>query len=138
MLNGYVDLGTWNRITPYVGAGIGAAYVRTSGTYSNNPPGGQFDYSGDHSEWNFAWALMAGAEYAVTDRWSLDAGYQYRDLGKAKTLRLQNTASPGSRVEWDDLTAHEIRLGVRYNFGGGSAPAAPVYYEPQGPITSNF
>ncbi len=138
MLNGYVDIGTWNRITPYVGAGIGAAYVRTSDTYSIDPATGRFNYSGDNGEWNFAWALMAGASYAVTDNWSIDAGYQYRDLGKAKTLKLQNTASPDSRVEWDDLTAQEIRLGVRYSFGRNAAPAGPVYYEPQGPITSNF
>lgn len=137
MLNGYVDLGTWNRITPYVGAGIGAAYVRTSGTYSVNPGGsGRSNYDGDHSEWNFAWALMAGASYAVTNNWSIDAGYRYKDLGEAKTVKLNNVGSGESRVKWDDLTAHEFRLGARYTFN--STPAAPVYYEPAGPITSNF
>jgi opacity protein-like surface antigen len=140
MLNGYVDLGTWNRITPYVGAGIGASYVTTDNTYSINPGGtGRTDYDGSHSEWNFAWALMAGASYAVTDNWAIDAGYQYRDLGDAKTVKLHDAGTGETRVEWDDLTAHEIRLGVRYNFGGGArVPAGPVYYEPQGPITSNF
>lgn len=139
MLNGYVDLGTWNRITPYVGAGIGAAYVTTNNTYSINPGGtGRTDYDGKHSEWNLAWALMAGASYAVTDNWAIDAGYQYRDLGDAKTVKLHDAGTGETRVEWDDLTAHEIRLGVRYTFGGGAAPAGPVYYEPQGPISSNF
>lgn len=137
MLNGYVDLGTWHRITPYVGAGIGAAYVRTDSTYSINPGVGSSDYNGSNGQWNFAWALMAGAEYAFTPNWSLDAGYRYKDLGKAKTVKLDNTASPDSRVVWDDLTAHEFRLGARYTFNS-SAPAGPVYYEPQGPISSNF
>ncbi|MHA7776471.1 outer membrane protein [Roseibium sp. M-1] len=136
MWNAYVDLGTWNRITPYVGAGIGASYVRTDGTYSINPGGtGQTDYDGEHSEWNFAWALMAGASYAVTDNWAIDAGYRYKDLGTAKTVKLYDAGTGGTRVKWDDLTAQEIRLGVRYTFG---AAAGPVYYEPQGPITSNF
>ncbi|WP_305986893.1 outer membrane protein [Roseibium sp. MMSF_3544] len=136
MLNGYIDLGTWNRITPYVGAGIGAAYVRTNNTYSITPTIGRTDYDGQNGEWNFAWALMAGASYAVTNNWEIDAGYQYRDLGDAKTVKLHDAGSGETRVEWDDLTAHEIRLGVRYNFGGRAA--APVYYEPQGPISSNF
>ncbi|WP_299816329.1 outer membrane protein [uncultured Roseibium sp.] len=139
MLNGYVDLGTWNRITPYVGAGIGASYVTTNNTYSINPGGsGRTDYDGKHSEWNFAWALMAGASYAVTDNWSLDAGYQYRDLGDAATVKLHDAGTGETRVEWEDLTAHEIRLGVRYTFNSMRTAAAPVYYEPQGPIMSNF
>ncbi|MCX2725406.1 outer membrane protein [Roseibium salinum] len=133
MVNAYVDLGTWNRITPYVGAGVGAAYVQTDNTYSINPGTGTTDYAGTHGDWNFAWALMAGAEYSVTENWSLDAGYRYKDLGKAQTVKLADTASPNSRVEWDDLTAHEFRLGARYTF---NTMAAPAY--PQGPIMSNF
>ena len=31
MVNGYVDLGTWSGITPYVGAGVGFAYNKLSG-----------------------------------------------------------------------------------------------------------
>jgi len=136
MWNAYVDVGTWNRFTPYVGAGIGAAYVRTENTYSINPGLGRTDYNGTNGQWNFAWALMAGAEYAFTPNWSLDAGYRYKNLGEAKTVRL--TDAGNARVKWEDLTAHEFRLGVRYNFNSGTAPAGPVYYEPQGPITSNF
>ncbi len=139
MLNGYVDLGTWNRITPYVGAGIGAAYVRTDSTYSINPGGsGRQNYDGAHSQWNFAWALMAGASYAITDNWAIDAGYRYKDLGDAKTVKLFNVGTGESRVEWEDLTAQEFRLGVRYTFGGAAVPAGPTYYEPVGPISSNF
>lgn len=139
MLNGYVDLGTWNKITPYVGAGIGASYVTTNNTYSINPGStGKATYDGKHSEWNFAWALMAGAEYAVTENWSIDAGYQYRDLGDAATVQLHDAGSGQTRVEWEDLTAHEVRLGVRYNFGGGGGKSEPAYYQPQGPISSNF
>jgi len=138
MLNAYVDVGTWNRITPYVGAGIGASYVNTSNKKSFNPDGSKPTYDGSHGEWNFAWALMAGAEYAITPNWSLDAGYRYKDLGDAKSIKLVNVGSDQTREEWDDLTAHEFRLGARYTFNTTSAPAGPVYYEPQGPITSNF
>lgn len=133
MINGYIDLGTWNRITPYVGAGIGAAYVNTSNVVSINPGGATTTYSDDNGQWNFAWALMAGAEYAITPNWSLDAGYQYRSLGEAKTTEY--TATGDGRTIFKDLSAHEFRLGARYSF---NTAAAPVYYQPQGPISSNF
>ncbi|QFT30096.1 Putative adhesin RP828 precursor [Labrenzia sp. THAF82] len=139
MFNAYIDLGTWNRITPYVGGGIGAAYVRTDNAVSINP--GQADgvYRGTNGEWNFAWALMAGAAYAVNDNFSIDAGYRYKDLGDARTVVYDGVRSGQGRVHWEDLTAHEFRLGMRYTFNsGGAAPTAPVYYEPQGPISSNF
>ncbi|MTI44955.1 opacity protein-like surface antigen [Roseibium hamelinense] len=135
MLNGYVDIGTWHRITPYVGAGIGAAYVNASSKNSVNPDGSTASYEGDNGQWNFAWALMAGAEYAFTPNWSLDAGYRYKDLGEAKTVRLDNVGTGGTREKWEDLVAHEFRLGMRYTFNGGTA--APAYYPAQ-PITSNF
>lgn len=137
MLNGYIDLTTWNRITPYVGAGIGASYVRTDNTYSINPGStGQTNYDGENSEWNFAWALMAGASYAATDNWAIDAGYRYKDLGDGKTVILHDVGTGTSSTEWKDLTAHEFRLGARYTFNSGGA--APVYYQPQEPISSNF
>ena len=139
MVNGYIDLTTWNNITPYVGAGIGAAWVNTSDTVSVNPVNGggtsTTEFDGSHSEWNFAWALMAGASYAVSDNFSIDAGYRYKDLGTAKTVKNISPNSPNSRIEYADLTAHEFRLGARYTFGGGAA--TPAYY-PSGPISSNF
>lgn len=135
MLNGYVDVGTWYNITPYVGAGIGAAYVNTSDARSVNPGGATTNYDGSNSQWNFAWALMAGASYDITPNWAIDAGYRYKNLGTAKTVKYHNTGTGNSRVEWDDLTAHEIRLGVRYTFD--SHGGAPAYYPAQ-PITSNF
>lgn len=139
MLNGYVDIGTWNNITPYVGAGIGAAYVSTNNTISENPGGATSRYDGRHGEWNLAWALMAGASYAVTPNWSIDAGYQYRDLGTAKTVKYYNTGSGQTRSTFKDLTAHEIRLGVRYKFDSYAAAApAPAYYPSSQPLTSNF
>ncbi|WP_298961024.1 outer membrane protein [uncultured Roseibium sp.] len=136
MLNGYVDIGTWNKITPYVGAGIGASYVTTSDIRFQNPNGASGTYEGD-SKWNFAWALMAGASYDITPNLALDGGYRYLNIGDAHSAKF-STGGQNARIEYEDLSAHEFRLGARYTFGGRAAPAAPVYYEPQGPISSNF
>ncbi|WP_417687000.1 outer membrane protein [Roseibium sp.] len=137
MLNGYVDIGTWYNITPYVGAGVGASYVTASGANFVNPDGSSQSYGGSYSTWNFAWALHAGAEYAVTPNWSIDAGYSYKDLGTAKTVRYAGVGSGQTRAKNEDLTAHEFRLGVRYSFDNYAAAPTPVYYPAQ-PITSNF
>lgn len=134
MLNGYVDIGTWHKITPYVGAGIGASYVTSKNITFDNGGGVTGTYEGG-SKWNFAWALMAGASYDITPNLALDAGYRYLNIGDGQSASF-STGGQTARIEYEDLSAHEFRLGARYTFNS-SAPA-PVYYEPQGPISSNF
>ncbi|KAB2874861.1 MAG: porin family protein [Bauldia sp.] len=99
-------------ITPYIGAGIGASYLVTSDVNYINPDSstGTWDGAG---KWNFAWAAMVGASYAVSRNWLIDLNYRYIDLGKAvsgKTLPQFGNR----RIEYDDITAQEIRLGFRY------------------------
>ncbi|MBY0532563.1 MAG: porin family protein [Xanthobacteraceae bacterium] len=86
--NAYVDLGTWYGVTPYVGAGVGAAF-------------NDLDSEG---RWNFAWALMAGAAYHLSPNLSIDFGYRYADLGSAYALT-------GALV---DVTTQEFKIGLRY------------------------
>ena len=112
MVNAYADLGTWQGFTPYVGAGIGTSYVKASGIRFDNGSGNTGSY-GNHGRWNLAWALMAGAAYEISPNMMIDAGYQFRSLGKAKSGRIYGTQS---RIEYDDIYAHELRLGLRYNF----------------------
>ncbi len=64
--NVYADLGTWSNITPFVGAGIGVDRLTIGNFTDQNLGGGVLGYSGDHSKWNFAWALYAGLAYHVT------------------------------------------------------------------------
>ncbi len=133
MLNGYVDIGTWNKFTPYVGAGVGASYVNAKNINFANPDGSTGQYPSD-GNWNFAWALMAGAAYEISPNWHLDGGYRYLNIGNGQSATF-TTAGQTTRIKYEDLQAHEFRLGARYTFN--SAAAAPAYI-PQGPISSNF
>jgi opacity protein-like surface antigen len=133
MLNGYVDIGTWYNITPYVGAGLGASYVSANDINFRNPDGTTGTYPSG-SKWNLAWALMAGASYDLTPNWSLDAGYRYLNIGSGRSGTF-TTAGQTSHIKYEDLSAHEFRLGARYTF---NTVATPSYYAPQPPITSNF
>ncbi|BBE74087.1 outer membrane protein [Oharaeibacter diazotrophicus] len=113
LVNGYVDLGTYYGVTPYVGAGIGASYLLTDDVYSRYD-NTRDDYKGD-GKWNFAWALMAGASYAINPQWSVDLGYRYLNLGDAQSGVITAGDGTTTRIDYKNIDAHEVRLGLRYN-----------------------
>jgi opacity protein-like surface antigen len=114
MLNGYYDLGNLNGMVPYVGAGIGLAHHRMGDVQGVVGPTTQS--GGDNTA--FAWSLMAGVAYQLSERAILDIGYRYIDLGSVRSGR--DPVLP--RLEIDDMQAHEIKLGVRYHFGSRAPP----------------
>ena len=120
MLNLYYDFNTGTKFTPYVGAGLGYAYLKNktkvtgpagSGAYIN-----QGSSEGDH---NIAYNISAGVSYALNDKVSFDAGYRYSDYGKVKETTVQSaTGLKALTVNTGhyDVTAHEFLLGLRYAF----------------------
>ena len=108
LANVYADLGTWHALTPYVGAGLGAAMVRTSGLTNTFPQPAAGITSGD--QWNVAWALMAGIGYNVTPSVLVDLGYRYVHLGDAPS----GVDQFGATLAPHGMFANEVRLGVRY------------------------
>jgi opacity protein-like surface antigen len=105
--NLYLDLGTWNGLTPYVGVGAGAVTFRS---YDFNAPLGvlTLDYQ---SRTEFAWAYMAGLAWCFAPRWLVDFSYRRMNLGEVTFNPTLNNA-----LKLDDLTANEFRIGLRYNF----------------------
>ena len=127
MFNAYKDLGNYGGITPYVGAGIGASYNITDDVYFTGNPALVNRIHGDR-DLSFAWALMAGVGYQVSDRAILDFGYRYLDLGSAGSQNGDNANNWNPRVSIDDLTSHEFKVGLRYHFG--SADCCAQQYAP--------
>ena len=122
MANGYVDVGTWHGITPFVGAGVGLANIEISG-FSDTGIGVGGDpssaYAEDHDEWNFAWALHAGVGFEITDALTLELAYRYLDLGDAESgdiIASDGTNTIDNPLEFNDITSHDVKLGVRYTF----------------------
>ena len=116
MFNAYKDLGTYGNITPYVGAGVGAAYHQVKETYFTGNYNLVNKIEG-HNDLSFAWSVMAGVGYQISDRAVIDLGYRYIDMGDASSGRVDNAGFVNPRVNFDDLTAHEIKIGLRYSFG---------------------
>ncbi len=114
LANVYADLGDFHGLKPYIGAGAGASYLRTSDVKSGAKDNGTGAYPKSEGQWNFAWALMAGDEYPINERLSLDLGYRYLDLGDAKTGGVRDSGGNLTHMSVEDITAHEVRVGLRY------------------------
>ncbi len=110
LANGYLDLGTWSGITPYVGGGLGGALVRSmefaQWTTPTTLP------TQVNSRWNFAWAAMAGVGYNISSNFLVDLGYRYLSMGDVPTEK--NVF--GNSLNIESLRSHEFRLGLRYMF----------------------
>jgi opacity protein-like surface antigen len=136
MANGYVDLGTWWCVTPFIGAGIGTSYNRISG-FRDDGFGNSFGaarpssvvYAADAGKWNFAWALHAGLAYKVTQNVTVEFGYSYMNLGDATTGVNSNFGGgPTPQFPWTfkDITSHDLKLGVRWNLESPAVYAPPL------------
>lgn len=129
LANAYVDLGTWHGVTPYLGAGIGGAYVK----WDDMKYGG--DSNPGESNWRFAYALMAGASYCLTHNLDLDIGYRFTHIQGGKMFGYAATPDVGPGYD-KGMNVHEVRAGLRYNFGGnggGDGCGEQVAYAPPEP-----
>lgn len=135
MAHGYVDLGTWWSVTPFIGAGIGTSYNRISGFRDDGlrndlgvPGPSSVVYAADNGKWNFAWALHAGLAYRVTPSVTLELGYSYMNLGDATTGANSNFGGGATaQFPWTmkNITSNDFTLGVRWDLY-----SPPVYSPP--------
>ena len=133
MVNGYVDLGTWWCMTPFVGAGVGMSRntisgFRDDGILNNGGQAISSTFGGNASKWNFAWALHAGVAYNVTRNVALELAYSYMNLGDGVTGPTNSfdgvTVVNASGFTFKNITSNDIKLGVRWQFD------APPAYQP--------
>jgi opacity protein-like surface antigen len=135
LANGYVDLGTWWGITPYVGGGVGVAVNWLDNLTDYGPQTGGYGAARDSSRANFAWAVGAGLAYNVTPNFKVELGYRYLDMGKFQTNVIGCAAAgcAGER-QYFDVSSHDIRLGFRYAL---MAPP-PMLMAPPGPLVRKY
>jgi len=126
LANAYVDIGTWHGITPYIGAGIGGARVKWDRVYDPNTT----ETNPGSTNWRFAYALMAGASYCLTDKLIFDAGYRFSHIQGGRMFEYDvSSAGPGFDRGFN---THEVRGGLRYQFGGNNGCSPPVVaYQPE-------
>ena len=123
--NAYLDLGKFGGFTPYIGAGIGGAYVMYDdyrGTETSSGCGGVGGACAPNStntsvheglsSWRFAYALHAGASYDVSQSWKIDLGYSYTDIAGGAIANAEGGTKPFAYDE--GFSDHVFRAGLRY------------------------
>jgi opacity protein-like surface antigen len=115
MVNGYVDLGTYVGITPYLGAGIGlvrSKYKLSASYTSSATPADDFVRSDNKTQYSFAYTLDAGLAYQVTKNVSVDLGYQYFSAPDAEYVTAESLTSYPVKK---GISNHQVKLGLRYD-----------------------
>ncbi len=105
MANGYVDLHTGTRLTPYLGAGIGMATVDFNGYGIQAVP----DVL-DDDETVFAYQAIVGLSVGLTERVSLTGDYRYF---ATDDIEINTAANNATETEYD---SHNLMVGLRVKF----------------------
>lgn len=127
MVNGVFTLETpiTKRLLPYVGGGIGAAFISIRGADSANPmePGiNHFNTSPSATDFAFAFQLRAGVKAEVVEKIFLFLEYRYLSISPTQ-YTFGETNYPGLHLpttDWQvDLGRQEYHLmlvGIQYKF----------------------
>ncbi|MGE4351985.1 MAG: OmpA family protein [Bdellovibrionales bacterium] len=123
MANALYDFDTNTRITPYVGAGIGAALVDADNLRTINSA------TLDEDRVAFAYQGIVGASVALDGGWAFTADYRY-----FATPDVKFKTNVGVRGETENAS-HNLMLGIRYTFAEPKAVAPePVLAPPPAPV----
>lgn len=131
MANAYVDLPKVGALTPYFGAGLGAAYVNYD-TFKSHEVCAGCTYTSDKGgldSWRFAMGLMAGVSYDLTQQLKLDLGYRYLRINGGKAYGYDaddrnpnpygsavGPGATGTQAHDNGFNLHTVRAGLRYEF----------------------
>lgn len=103
--NVWLDWKNDSVFTPYVGGGLGVAFVNF-----NQTTAGGVGYTG--SDTVLAYQLGAGVNFAVSDQMSLDVGYRY----KATSNFGIQAGDLGGDYPNGHLGSHNVQVGLTYKF----------------------
>src|SRR5215813_14957364 len=118
LVNAYIDLGTWWSITPFIGAGVGAAFNTIEHFRDTNVIAGGGGWADTGTQTSLAWALHAGASYRASSNFAVELSYRYLNVGNARSGILQNldptVGNPTAPVTFHNIQSHDLMLGVRW------------------------
>jgi opacity protein-like surface antigen len=95
----------FGRFQPYVGAGVGVYYAESAGVDVSSPRG-TFGTSGGSSHADFAWQIIAGADYYWNPKFSTFIEYRFLDYTSTQIDTSQSR----------NLGQQLIGAGVRFHF----------------------
>jgi opacity protein-like surface antigen len=99
-------------LTPFIGAGIGSSFNRTSLKLQGS---GGTGATQDHSNSEFAWATSVGLKYEITPNWLVDVRGEYLSLGKTQLNELFAAGQTGA-IQTNNLYAFSVLLNLTYAY----------------------
>lgn len=117
MINLFYDVVTYQKLTPYLGVGIGYAKINPKEASISNKRG-QAVFWSNKSE-NMTYSLMGGLSINMTNKLNFDIGYKFQDFGKAKGFNKAKLApNPEKNITPKSfkIKAHIATAGIRYSF----------------------
>jgi opacity protein-like surface antigen len=113
MLSGYYDFEKRGKVTPYIGAGIGASYLRLSdiviGVDSSLGSNREPFFDSSKVAWIPTGMFAVGATYEIDKDLSLDFSYRLGASGDLSGSRSEGSGDTGLLIN------HNISAGIRYN-----------------------
>ena len=141
LANAYVDLGTWNCFTPYVGAGVGGAYNQLVDFVDMGIGTTGVGFGRNSANWSLAWALHAGISYDLSKSLKVDLAYRYLNYGSVtdtvdcvggcvpdsykfglSVLTTSCLVCAGPAATWSSRARSTCRCTARVSHVGRSAP----------------
>ena len=114
-MNIYYDINTGTKFIPYIGAGVGAGFIRTKARIDWRS-GDNIESTGSKTETNFAWNIGLGLGYQIANNVALDVGYRFVDLGRVQTNFHYWGYIAGWRMDIKRIYQHQFSMGARFTF----------------------
>ena len=95
--------------TPYIGGGIGLAYVDPNIKYPNSPA-----YGPQKSSLEFAAQLGTGLNWDLNDRMQLGLGYRLNFVDGPSTQQVTTVAGEVTKYDFDNVLSHSF--GITFTF----------------------
>jgi len=126
LANAYVDLGTWDCITPFIGVGVGGAYNKIADLTDVGIGTSGSGIGRDSAAWSPAYAAYAGLAYNVSQSLKLELTYRYLNYGSTTdTIDCTGGCNPDS-YKFGHFSSNDIMLGMRWMLSPAPAVVAPL------------
>lgn len=121
MFNLLYDINIDNsNLTPYIGAGVGGSKTKISAIQKDYPLTARSASFSENSDVNFAWNLVVGVDYDITEKIIMGLGYRYTDAGKVSTddncVGSDAAICDANETHSADLKIHSLFFNVNYYF----------------------
>ena len=118
--NAWLDFDTGSQFTPYVGGGIGVAWVMPNISLNEGSGNDPFEYSWDAGSLAPAAQIGFGARYDVTDTMKLDLGYRAKAVLEARFGDSEFSCGNGGKGACDAVdmmfVEHLVQAGLTVAF----------------------